>query len=86
MNNKQWSPLAQEFFDILKKAMTTTLILTLPDFNKHFELATDACNTGVGVVLMQGRNLVLISATIYLWEGVEECDDDCHWMEVIPNR
>lgn len=37
----------------LKKAMTTTLVLTLLDLTKPFLLETGACNTGIGTVLMQ---------------------------------
>ncbi|XP_026443844.1 uncharacterized protein LOC113343997 [Papaver somniferum] len=44
---------AQVAFDKLKKDVTTTRMLVLPDFNKPFELATDAFDTGVGAVLMQ---------------------------------
>lgn len=35
--------------------MNITPVLTLPDFNKPFELATDTCDTKVDVVLMQER-------------------------------
>jgi hypothetical protein len=35
--------------------MTTTPILTLPDFNKPFQIETDTCADGIGTVLMQQR-------------------------------
>lgn len=49
-----WNPHASIAFENLKSAVTTTPVLTLPDFTKPFVLQTDGCRTGTGVVLMQG--------------------------------
>jgi hypothetical protein len=40
-------------FDNLKEAVTTTPVLRFLDFSKEFEVETDACDTGIGVVLSQ---------------------------------
>lgn len=48
-----WCTTADEVFAALKSAMTTTPVLSLPDFNKPFCVETDACDVGIGVVLIQ---------------------------------
>ncbi|KAI9195228.1 hypothetical protein LWI28_012950 [Acer negundo] len=45
--------------------MTTTPVMVLLDFTKPFIVETDACNVGIGVVLMQnGRPLAFISKAL----------------------
>jgi hypothetical protein len=57
-----WDNAAREAFQALKRAMVTTPVLQLPDFNKVFVVETDACDSGIGAVLMQdGHPLAFLS-------------------------
>ena len=48
-----WNAECQEAFDGVKHALCTAPVLQLPDCSKPFELVADACNTGLGALLMQ---------------------------------
>ena len=49
----KWSEQCQASFEELKKRLTTTPILTLPDVTKSFSIYCDASKQGLGCVLMQ---------------------------------
>jgi hypothetical protein len=58
----KWSDNAELAFNSLKKAMTTHLVLGLPEFSKPFIIECDASEGGIGVVLMQfGQLLAYLS-------------------------
>lgn len=64
-NSFQWSLAAEHAFQTLKQAMITTPVLALPDFTKTFEIEADACDTGIGAVLMQqGRALAFFNKAL----------------------
>lgn len=52
-NRIEPTPLIEQHFHLLKRAITTAPILRQPSANKPFRIATDASNTGVGGVLYQ---------------------------------
>lgn len=59
------SPKAKAVFNQLKTAMTTTLVLALPDYSKAFIVEYDASGKRVGAVLMQeGRSIAYYSKTL----------------------
>lgn len=60
-----WSHEAANSFSNLKTALYSTPALALPDFDKPFIVETDASNSGIGAVLMQGKHpLCFISRTL----------------------
>jgi hypothetical protein len=64
-NAFEWGPEQQSAFDRLKAVMTSPPVLSLPDFSSPFTLETDACASGLGVVLMQkGKPLVFFSKSL----------------------
>jgi hypothetical protein len=57
-----WNQAAQVAFDKLKLAMTSTHVLSFPDFSKVFIIEIDACDTGIGAVLIQeGHHIAYFS-------------------------
>lgn len=52
----EWSNDTLVAFEALKKAMTSTPVLKLPDFSQVFIIESDTSGYGLGAVLMQGKH------------------------------
>lgn len=64
-DNFEWTTEARKAFEELKRAMTRTLVLALPNFKKAFEVYTDASNDRIRAVLVQDkRQLAFISKAL----------------------
>ena len=48
-----WDDATEKAFRTLKKAMTTTPILTMPNFDEPFTIETDASGEGISAILTQ---------------------------------
>ncbi|KAL4557443.1 hypothetical protein LXL04_035620 [Taraxacum kok-saghyz] len=48
-----WTPIADQAFNNLKTAMATLTTITLPNFDKPFDVTTDASSLAIGAVLSQ---------------------------------
>ena len=60
-----WTSIHDEAFLLLKKALSSTPVLALPDFTKTFVIETDASDKGIGVVLLQdGHPLAYVSRAL----------------------
>ncbi|CAF1187689.1 unnamed protein product [Rotaria magnacalcarata] len=53
MNHIEWSDKCTKAFDELKTALTQAPILQTPNFNEAFILEIDACDYGLGAILIQ---------------------------------
>lgn len=60
-----WSTVHDATFHVLKQALTSALVLALPDFSKLFCVETEASGTGIGAVLTQeGHPLAFLSKSL----------------------
>lgn len=56
----KWAELQQQAFSQVKWAMVQAPVLALPDFSQEFIVETDACDKGIGAVLLQNGHQLLI--------------------------
>jgi hypothetical protein len=54
----EWTPRREASFQELKKRLTTTPVLTMPDMESPFSIYYDASGQGLGCVLMQDDHVV----------------------------
>ena len=60
-----WTPAHASSFEALKHALSTSPVLSLPQFDKPFSIETDASGNGVGAVLTQdGHPLAFLSKAL----------------------
>jgi hypothetical protein len=58
----KWTLACQKSFKALKKKLTTTPVLILPDVHKPFSVYCDASYTDLGCVIMQEGRVVAYSS------------------------
>lgn len=51
----KWSEKQENTFNLLKSKLISASLLSLPDFNKAFEIKCDASGIGIDIVLMQEK-------------------------------
>jgi len=61
-----WTAECQQSFDDIKQALSSAPVLAMPDFSKPFTVITDACNSGLGAVLMQGERPVAFESRRFI--------------------
>ncbi|KAA0031692.1 putative gag-pol polyprotein [Cucumis melo var. makuwa] len=57
----KWDQAKQESFEDIKKRLTSSPILQLPDFTSPFEVVVDACRTEIGAISQQGHPIEYFS-------------------------
>jgi hypothetical protein len=58
----EWTSAYEASFQELKKRLTTTMILVMPDMEKLFSIYCDASGQGLGCVLMQDGHVVVYAS------------------------
>jgi hypothetical protein len=58
----EWTSACKASFQELKKRLTTTLILVMPDMEKPFSIYCDASGQGLGCVLIQDGHMVVYAS------------------------
>lgn len=58
-SNVIWTDACEQAFLTLKDRLTSDAVVRLPDLSKDFVLRTDACDTGLGAVLLQEHDGML---------------------------
>ncbi|KAG1580706.1 hypothetical protein G6F48_010280 [Rhizopus delemar] len=71
-----WTNKTTESFESLKRALTTTPILSRPDFNKPFILITDASKLGLGAILTQLDDNGYEHPVIYASRGLKSTESN----------
>jgi hypothetical protein len=56
----EWHSSIQKAFDKIKKFIRTEILLCYPDFNKPFDLDTDASDHQLGAVIMQDKKPIAV--------------------------
>ena len=64
----EWTDACDTALRTLKDRLTSNAIIRLPDQTKDFVLRTDACDTGLGAVLLQDHNGTLFPVAYVSWK------------------
>lgn len=74
-----WTPTTEASFQTLKKALTSTPVLAIPNFEKTFTVETDASAKGIGAVLQQqGHPIAFVSKALGLKaQGLSTYEKEC---------
>ena len=60
-----WTSITETAFSTLKQILTNAPVLDLHDYSKQFVVEIDACDLGIGVVLMQeGHPVAFVSRAL----------------------
>jgi transposase InsO family protein len=73
----RWTEECQNSFDQIKQIMSSQPILAYPNFDKEFELFTDASQTAIGALLAQRDENNQLRAVSYLGRGTSR--QESHW-------